>query len=74
MQERAYIFKNEHTPLIRPPQSPHPINHPHTQLTLTLMRRGVLGKEHRVPEPVLQFLLRGPKKASVQVGVLLVRR
>lgn len=37
------------------------------QLTLNLIRRGVLGEEHRVPEPVLQFLLRGPRKASVQV-------
>lgn len=50
--------------------NPHisPSNQSHTQLTLSLMRRGVLGKQHRVPEPVLQFLLRGPKKASVQVG------
>jgi hypothetical protein len=32
------------------------------------MRRGVLGEEHKAPEAVLQFLLRGPKKSSVQVN------
>lgn len=32
------------------------------QLTLNLMRRGILGEDLQVPEPFIQFLLRGPKR------------